>query len=45
MLNAMEQEYCLNSWKKPDYDALRRDCLPQLAEAENTGVGPHTQGF
>ncbi len=37
MLNAMEQEYCLNSWKKPDYDALRRDCLPQLAEAENTG--------
>lgn len=37
MLNAMEQEYCLNSWKKPDYDALRRDCLPLLAEAEKTG--------
>ena len=34
MLNALEQEYCLNSWKKIDYDALRNEYYPKVEEAE-----------
>lgn len=34
MLDTLEKEYCLNSWKKIDYDALYKEYLPQVEEAE-----------
>lgn len=37
MLVTMEREYCLNSWKKIDYDALRSEYLARVEEAEKNG--------
>lgn len=34
MLNTLEKEYCLNSWKQIDYDALRNKYYPLVEEAE-----------
>ncbi|MDE6023851.1 MAG: hypothetical protein K2G45_00160 [Lachnospiraceae bacterium] len=34
MLNTMEQEYVLNAWKHIDYDALLKEYLPRVEEAE-----------
>ena len=34
MLDTLEKEYCLSSWKKIDYDALYKEYLPQVEEAE-----------
>ena len=34
MLNTLEDEYCLNSWKKIDYDSLLEEYLPKVEEAE-----------
>ncbi|MCM1133194.1 MAG: S41 family peptidase [Ruminococcus flavefaciens] len=34
MLDTMEEEYCLNSWKQIDYDALLEEYLPKVEEAE-----------
>jgi len=34
MLHTLEKEYCLNSWKKMDYDALMEKYLPLVEEAE-----------
>ena len=34
MLQTLEKEYCLNSWKKIDYDKLLKDYLPRVEEAE-----------
>lgn len=34
MLNTMEQEYVLNAWKHIDYDALIKEYLPRVEEAE-----------
>lgn len=33
----MERNYCLNSWKEIDYDALEAKYLPMIQEAEKTG--------
>lgn len=37
MLDVMEKEYCLNSWKQIDYDALLGEYLPKVKEAEKNG--------
>ena len=34
MLSTLEDEYCLNSWKKIDYDSLLEEYLPKVEEAE-----------
>ena len=34
MLDTMEKEYCLNTWKRMDYGALREQYLPMVEEAE-----------
>lgn len=34
MLDTLEEEYCLNSWKKIDYDALRKNYYAKVEEAE-----------
>lgn len=34
MLQTMEKEYCLNSWKKIDYGFLLNEYLPKVEEAE-----------
>ena len=34
MLDTLEKEYCLNSWKSMDYGALRERYLPMVEEAE-----------
>ena len=34
MLDTMKKEYCLNSWKKIDYDVLLKEYLPKVEEAE-----------
>lgn len=34
LLNTIEKEYCLSSWKRIDYDALLADYLPRVEEAE-----------
>ena len=34
MLQALEKEYCLNSWKKIDYEYLLNEYLPKVEEAE-----------
>ena len=34
MIDALEKEYCLSSWKKIDYDALYEKYLPRVEEAE-----------
>lgn len=34
MLDTLEKEYCLSSWKKIDYDALYNEYLPQVEDAE-----------
>ncbi|MDO5154930.1 MAG: S41 family peptidase [Eubacteriales bacterium] len=34
MLNTMEKEYALSSWKKINYDALLEEYLPRVEEAE-----------
>jgi len=33
-LDTMQKEYCLNSWKKIDYDALRSEYMPLVETAE-----------
>lgn len=33
-LDTLEREYCLNSWKKIDYDAMRKEYYPRVEEAE-----------
>lgn len=42
MLNAMEREYCLNSWKQIDYEELLNKYLPMVdepeCEAEKLGI-------
>lgn len=37
MLDVMEREYCLGSWKCIDYDALQSEYLPKVEEAEKVG--------
>ncbi len=34
MMEVLEKEYCLSSWKKIDYDSLLREYLPKVEEAE-----------
>jgi len=34
MLGTLEDEYCLNSWKKIDYESLLEEYLPKVEEAE-----------
>lgn len=34
MLETIEKEYCLSSWKQIDYDALLEEYLPKVKEAE-----------
>ena len=34
MLQTMEKEYCLSSWKKIDYGHLLNEYLPRVEEAE-----------
>lgn len=34
MLGVMEKEYCLNNWKRIDYNALLSEYLPKVEEAE-----------
>ena len=34
MIDTLEKEYCLSSWKKIDYDALYEKYLPRVEEAE-----------
>lgn len=34
MLDTLEKEYCLSSWKRIDYDALYEEYLPRVEEAE-----------
>ena len=34
MLNTLEKEHCLNSWKRIDYDMLRERYMPAVEEAE-----------
>ncbi len=34
MLDTLGREYCLNNWKKIDYDALRKEYYPKVEEAE-----------
>ncbi|MCR5213829.1 MAG: hypothetical protein K6E10_05400 [Eubacterium sp.] len=35
-LDTMQKEYCLNSWKKMDYDALKSEYMPLVEEAEKS---------
>lgn len=34
MMDTLEKEYCLSSWKRIDYDALYQEYLPRVEEAE-----------
>lgn len=34
MINTLEKEYCLGTWKRIDYDALYEHYLPKVEEAE-----------
>lgn len=34
MIDTLEKEYCLSSWKRIDYDALYEQYLPRVEEAE-----------
>ena len=34
MMATLEKEYCLNSWKKVDYDSMLCEYLPKVEEAE-----------
>lgn len=34
MMATLKKEYCLNSWKKIDYDSLLEEYLPKVEEAE-----------